>query len=199
MSNAPRILVFAGSAREASSNKKLARVAAQMAQKAGAEVTHIDLRDYPMPLYDGDLEAASGLPEHAKTLKQLFIDHGGLFIAAPEYNSSLTPLLKNTIDWLSRAESSDEAGLVAYRGKVCALCSTSPGALGGLRGLVPLRMLLSNIGVHVVPDQLAVGGAMSAFTEAGDLADDAVAARLQGVANSLVAATRALCGGARNA
>ncbi len=152
MSHTPRILVFAGSARKESFNKKLAAIAADAARAAGAEVTHLDLAEYPMPIYDGDLEAADGMPENAKKLKQLFIDHDALLIASPEYNSSFSPLLKNVIDWVSRGE----GGLIAYKGKVAGLLAASPGALGGLRGLVHLRSVLGNIGVLVLSNQRAV-------------------------------------------
>jgi NAD(P)H-dependent FMN reductase len=163
----PRLLAFAGSARSGSLNRKLLAVAAEA---AGAGVTLLDLRDYPLPLYDGDLEAAEGLPPNALRLKQLFLEHQGLLIAAPEYNSSITPLLKNTIDWVSRS-APGEAPLAAYKGKVAALLSASPGSLGGLRGLQVLRLCLSSIGVLVLPDQVAVPSAHEAFAEDGSLKD----------------------------
>lgn len=188
----PRILVFAGSARKASHNKKLAAAAASVAEGLGADVTLIDLADYPIPLYDGDLEEADGLPEHAQTLKRMFADHDGLFIAAPEYNASITPLLKNTIDWLSRSEPSDTGPMMAFRGKVAALGSTSPGRLGGLRGLVVVRMLLSGIGVHVVPDQVAVGAAGTAFAEDGSLTDEGAAKMLDATMGNLINTARRL-------
>ena len=139
------ILFLAGSARKESINKKLARLAATMAEATGADVTLIDLKDYDMPIYNGDLEQENGLPENAKKLKKIFIEHDGFFIASPEYNSSYSALLKNTIDWLSRPHKENEPPLTAYKGKVAALGATSPGALGGLRGLVALRMLLGKI------------------------------------------------------
>lgn len=167
----PKILAFAGSAREGSYNKLLIRVAAEGARKAGADVSLIDLRDFPMPLYDGDLEAKDGLPENAKKLKSLFLAHHGLLISAPEYNSSITPLLKNTIDWVSRPGAQGEAPLACYTGKVAGLLAASPGALGGLRGLVHVRAILQNIQVMVVPDQLAVPKASEAFGPDGSLKD----------------------------
>lgn len=171
MNPAPRVLAFAGSARADSYNKKLVNVAAQGARAAGAETTILDLREYPLPLFDQDLEAAQGLPDAAKDLQQIMLDHDGLLIAAPEYNSSITPLLKNTIDWISRPN--DGAGaLTAYEGKVAAMMSASPGRLGGLRGLSHLRSILSNIGVLVIPDQMAVGQAHTAFAADGDLIDE---------------------------
>ena len=131
----PRILAFAGSLRRESFNKKLVPIAAKGARDAGAEVTLIGLEDFPLPLFDQDLEARQGMPENGKKLKQLFIDHDGLLIASPEYNSSITAVLKNAIDWVSRP-APGEPSLVAFRSKVATLMSASPGALGGLRGLV---------------------------------------------------------------
>lgn len=165
----PKVLVFAGSSRKASWNKMLAKTAAELLNAQGVEATFIDLADYPLPLYNGDLEDEQGLPENAKKLKKLFLEHQGLFIASPEYNSSLTPLLKNTIDWVSRPETDDEPSLACYTGKIAAIAATSPGALGGIRVLVPLRMLLENIQVMVVPQQLAIPKAYEAFDESGKL------------------------------
>ncbi len=167
----PRILAFAGSARKDSFNKKLLRVAVRAAEEAGAEVTLLDLAEYSLPLYDGDSEARDGLPANATKLKQLFLDHDGLMIAAPEYNSSVTPLLKNTIDWVSRP-ADGESPLAAYKNKVAVLMAASPGGLGGLRGLVHVRAILQNIGVIVLPDQRAVSGAGNAFDETGQLKDE---------------------------
>jgi len=192
MTDAPSLIVFAGSAREDSVNKKIARVAASIAETAGANVTLIDLRDYPMPLYDGDLEAREGLPDAARELKGLFRSSDGFFIASPEYNSSLPPLLKNTIDWVSRPASSDEPPLVAYKGKVAAIAAGSPGSTGGMRGLVPLRMMLGNIGMHVVPQQLAIAGAPNAFDANGNLTDTDRMRALEGVVHQLVTTARAL-------
>lgn len=192
--NSPKIICFAGSARRDSVNRKLAAAAAAMARDAGAEVTPLDLADYPMPLYDGGLETAEGLPEHARTLKKLFAGHDGFFVAAPEYNGSITPLLKNTVDWLSRAEPADTGPLMAFRGKVAALGAASPGRLGGLRGLVVVRMLLSNIGVHAVPEQVAVSGAGDAFAGDGSLRDDGAAGMLGAAVESLVTTAGRLSG-----
>jgi chromate reductase, NAD(P)H dehydrogenase (quinone) len=189
MSNMPKIIAFAGSTRTDSHNKKLVKLAAAGAQTAGAEVTVIDLRDFPMPLYDEDLEAQSGLPAPAREFKQLLMAHQGLLIASPEYNSSLTAVLKNAIDWASRPEPNDPP-LAAFANKVAAIMSASPGALGGLRGLVHLRAILSNIKVLVIPDQVAIPKAYEAFTAEGQLQDAsqqaAIAALGQRVANLLV-------------
>lgn len=166
----PRILAFAGSARAASLNRRLIRIAAEAARAAGGEVTLLELSDHPLPVYDGDLEANEGLPANARRLKDLFLAHEGLLIASPEYNSSITPLLKNTIDWVSRS-APGEAPLACFDGKVAALLSASPGSLGGLRGLAVLRSCLSNIRVLVLPDQVAVPQANDAFAEDGTLRD----------------------------
>ena len=170
MSAEPKILAFAGSLRQESYNKKLMRIAAAAARRAGADVTEIDLGEYPLPVYDGDLEADAGLPENARKLKALMKGHGGFLIASPEYNSSISGTLKNAIDWTSRPEP-DEPPLVCFRGKTAAIMSASPGALGGLRGLVHLRAILGNIGVLVLPDQKAISSAAEAFAENGSLND----------------------------
>jgi len=181
-----KLLFFAGSARKESMNKKLAKLAADMAQEAGAHVTHIDLKDFEMPLYDGDVEAQNGIPENAKKLKQLFVEHDGFFIASPEYNSSIPPLLKNTLDWISRPHEENEAFLVAFHGKIAALGAVSPGGLGGLRVLVSLRMMLGNIGVIVVPSQVAVGSGFQAFDENEHLKDDRHAGMLKATIDEFV-------------
>lgn len=166
---AAKILAFAGSARRDSFNKKLVRVAARGAEQAGAEVTLIDLADYPLPVYEGDLEQ-QGTPENVAKLKELFKAHDGLLLSCPEYNSSITPLLKNTIDWVSRP-AEGEPMLAAYQGKVAALLAASPGGLGGLRGLVTVRSILSNIGVVVLPQQYALSKAHEAF-EGDEITDE---------------------------
>ncbi len=166
-----KILAFAGSLRKDSYNKKLVRAAAEGAKSAGAEVTLIDLKDFPLPVYDGDLEAAEGLPANAKKLKTLFLQHQGLLIASPEYNSSIPGGLKNMIDWVSRAETKEEPSLACFDKKVAVIMSASPGGLGGLRALVPLRAMLGNIGVLVLPGQIAISKAHEAFDANGALKD----------------------------
>jgi NAD(P)H-dependent FMN reductase len=192
MADAPRILVFAGSARKASFNKKLAKAAAAAAEKAGGAVTFIDLADYPMPIYDGDLEDAEGLPENAHKLKKLFFDHDALIIACPEYNGSITPLLKNTIDWVSRKADADEGPLACYQDKVGLIVSASPGALGGLRALRHLRIVLEGINVLVLPDQKAVPKAHEAFDDAGNVTDEKLAQALEKMTAKLVTVTQKL-------
>jgi NAD(P)H-dependent FMN reductase len=184
--NQPKIVAFAGSLRAGSFNKKLVAIAADAARAAGAEVTIVDLRELALPLFDQNLEDASGLPEGAKKFKALLRASDGFLIASPEYNSSISAALKNAIDWASRAETDDEPSLAAYRGKAAALFATSPGALGGLRGLVTLRSILSNIGVLVLPDQVAIPTAHEAFDEAGKLKDERKAKQVAALAKSLV-------------
>lgn len=188
-----KLLFLAGSSRKESLNKKLAKYAHSLAEKHdGVDATFIDLKDYDMPIYNGDLEDASGLPEKAKELKKLFIAHDGIFIASPEYNSSIPPLLKNALDWISRKEKGDEPALVAFNGKVTSLSAASMGALGGLRGLVPLRMMLGNIGVYVTPTQAAIGKAHEAFDETGKVVNDQQAGMIHNVVSELVEATTKL-------
>ena len=166
----PKILAFAGSTRTDSFNKKLVKIAATGAMEGGADVTVIDLRDFTMPLYDGDLEQQQGLPSNAKKLKDLMLSHQGLLISAPEYNSSISGVLKNTIDWVSRPSAGEES-LACFKGKVAGIMSASPGGLGGLRGLVHVRAILENISVLVIPDQIAVGKAHEVFNADGTLKD----------------------------
>ena len=154
----PKILAFSGSARDDSYNRRALTHAVAGAQAAGAEVTLLHLRDFPLPIYDGDLEAREGIPAPALQLKELFKAHHGLLIASPEYNSSFSALLKNTLDWVSRAHEG-ESGLVPYRNKVAALVAASTGPLGGARGLRQLREILAVLGVLVVPRQHTVAHA----------------------------------------
>ncbi len=186
----PKILAFAGSLRTASYNKKLARLAAEAARAAGAEVTCVDLRDLALPIYDEDEETAHGLPEGAKRLKQMISEHHGLLIAAPEYNSSMTAALKNALDWASRPEGEKEGTAAAFRGKWAALMAASPGALGGLRGLVHLRAMLGNIDVTVLPTQVTVPAAYEAFDEKDHLKDERKAKQVTALAQQLVESLR---------
>jgi chromate reductase, NAD(P)H dehydrogenase (quinone) len=166
----PKILAFAGSTRTESFNKKLAKIASIGAVEAGADVTVIDLRDFPMPIYDGDLEQKDGLPSNARKLKDLMLTHQGFLISSPEYNSSISAVFKNTIDWTSR-QSEGEIPLACFKNKIAGIMSASPGMLGGLRGLVHVRSILGNIGVIVMPDQITIAKAHEAFNEDGTLKD----------------------------
>jgi len=180
-----RVLAFAGSTREGSFNKKLLGLAVAAARDAGAEVTLVELKELALPLYDGDLEAQDGLPARAKGFKRMMIEHDALLIASPEYNSGISGVLKNAIDWASRPEP-NEISLVAFKGKVAAIMSASPGALGGLRGLFALRQVLANINVLVLPDQLALSKANEAFDGAGNLRDEKQRERVREISSRLV-------------
>lgn len=194
MKNKVKLLVFSGSARKGSYNKLLAKNAAEIGEKLGAEVTYVDLKDYPMPIYDGDLEEEIGLPENAAKIKKLFLENDGLFLACPEYNSSITPILKNVLDWVSRPQAEDEEHLIAYQDKVVAISGASPGGWGGLRGLEIVRMMLHNMDVMVVPKQIVVPAAYEAFDEEGQFKDKKLLSRLEGVVKQLIDVTGAMKG-----
>ena len=179
-----KLLFFAGSTRKGSLNKQLTKYVADYAASKGADVTLIDLEDYALPLFCEDLEAAEGMPENVKKLKALLRDHDGFFIATPEYNSLMPALLKNVIDWCSRSESTGEASV--FQGKIAGLASATPGAMGGIRGLPILRSLLQNIGVMVVPNQVAFGFAGKAYDDAGKIADEGQRAMVHGVVDQLI-------------
>jgi chromate reductase len=184
MSYTPKILAFAGSTRAGSYNKKLIKVAITGAEAAGAQVTYLDLRDLDLRLYDGDFEDSMGLPPGGRKLKDLLLSHDGIMISSPEYNSSISGVLKNAIDWASRPVPG-ERPLEAFDGKVAVLMSASPGALGGLRGLATLRSILGNIKVIVLPDQVAVSHAEQAFNEDGTLKDPKRQAQIEGLGRTL--------------
>lgn len=185
----PRILCFAGSNRAGSFNFSLAGAMAKQLGLMELEVNLISLRDYPLPLFDQDEEAASGLPENALKLAQLLASHDGVFIASPEYNASVTPLLKNTIDWISRVPAQ---GRHPFRDPVYAIGGASPGALGGMRSLQHLRQILVTLGANVLPDQVSVGSAANAFDEKGDLKDERTMGFLFNSANQLARISRLL-------
>jgi NAD(P)H-dependent FMN reductase len=177
------VLVFAGSARQASLNRQLARLGAESLRRAGVEATLIELADHPMPLYHGDLEAAEGVPATAVALGRLIEQHQGLLIASPENNASVSSLLKNTIDWLSRIRDFDPLA-----GRTAALMAASPGAFGGVRGLYHLRAILNTLNVEVIAQQLLLPRASQAFDADGRLVDPKQAAQLDRLAQRLVAA-----------
>ncbi|MBS0198500.1 MAG: NAD(P)H-dependent oxidoreductase [Planctomycetes bacterium] len=191
MAITPKVLAFAGSTREHSFNKTLVKVAAAGVRAAGGDVTVLDLRDLNMPLYDEDLETRSGLPEGAKRFKDMLRAHQGLLISSPEYNSSLSAVLKNAIDWASRPEPG-EPPLSCFVEKVAAIMSASPGALGGLRGLVHLRAILGNIQVLVLPGQQAIVRAHEAFGSDGRLKDPKQQAAVEQLGASVVEVVRKL-------
>lgn len=180
-----KLLAFAGSLRRDSYNKRLAQRAADIARAAGAEVTYIDLRDFQMPLYDGDLEAEHGLPEAALRLKAVMGEHPAWFISTPEYNTSVPGMFKNAIDWASRS-APDEKALATFKGKVCALTSASPGAFGAVRALAHLRTILENIGTLVIPEKLSIPHAHEAFDEQGGLIEERHRKALERVVRELL-------------
>ncbi len=186
-----RLLFFAGSAREASFNKKLALLGRHIAEANGIEAVFVDLKDYPMPIYNGDLEAAEGPPERARAFKALLGEYQGVFIASPEYNSSVTPLLKNTLDWVTRVRAKGETGLEVFKSSVFAISSASPGYYGGMRSLLNLRQILAvGIGALVIPEQLALPRAMDAFEADGSLKDKSQQELLKSVVEALAVAAR---------
>jgi chromate reductase, NAD(P)H dehydrogenase (quinone) len=160
-------------------------VAVAGARAAGAEVTPVDLRDFALPLYDGDLEAAQGIPPAARKLKDLFIAHHGLLVACPEYNTSVTAVLKNALDWISRQDGA-ESGLVPYEGKVAGLFSASPGPFGAVRSLEAVRGILMSLGCMVIPRRVAVPRAHEAFAEDGSMKDPKQVEAVHGVAAEVV-------------
>ncbi|QNM95250.1 NADPH-dependent FMN reductase [Chitinimonas koreensis] len=182
-----RILVFAGSARRGSLNKKLAGVLAQAVRDAGGEASLIDLADFDMLLYHGDWESENGVPERARALNTLLQSHDGLALASPENNASVSSLMKNTLDWLSRID----AG-AAFQGKTALLTAASPGALGGLRGLNHLRDILHTLGVSTLPQTLAISRAHEAFGQDGKLSDARQQSQVEKLAARLVAVTGAV-------
>jgi chromate reductase len=189
----PKILVIAGSIRSGSYNARLAALATKELVLAGADVTRISLLDYPMPLYDGDLEAKAGPPENAIKLKQLMSTHQGVFIASPEYNASVTPLLKNTIDWISRVRERGEPPVAAYKNRVFALGGASDGTYGAMRSLMALRQVLElGCGALVIPDQIAVSRASDAFDEMDNFKDERAANLLKRVVQRLTDMAREL-------
>lgn len=166
-----KILAFDGSGRKGSTNHQLLEIVAQGVKLAGGELTLINLRDYDIPLYDGDLEASEGLPEPVMELKKIFDAHQGFLIASPEYNGTVTPLLKNTLDWVSRP-TGGEGALKQFRGKVAGLMATSPGKFGGLRGLYQLNTILFGMQVMVLPEIVSIGMAYESFDDKAQLKDE---------------------------
>jgi NAD(P)H-dependent FMN reductase len=183
-----KILAVSGSTRAGSLNRLLLEVAASGARSAGASVTSVALADFPLPLYDADFEAEHGLPHEAEALQSLVATHHGLVIATPEYNGGYTAVLKNAIDWISRPRADGSMGLAAFAGKLAAVLSASPGALGGTRSQIALKMVLDKLGVTVIPQSFALGAAHRAFDSEGALVDKKVADLVALVGSSLVRA-----------
>ena len=192
--NKPRIVVMAGSRRREALSRRVAAACVRALDAAGAEVERIELDDYPAPLYDGDLEAASGLPEAIVRLQRVLYASDGVLVVNPEYNGSLTPLLKNTLDWCSRPNPADpeRSGGKVYAGRAAAVVGSSPGALGGMRVLFHIRDVLGYLGMQVIPQQLAVGKAGEAVGDDDRLRDAAQQEMLDKLAAALVDTARRL-------
>ena len=184
--SALKILVIPGSLRTGSHNARLAAAAAYQFAQAGAEVNRISLGDFPLPIYDGDLQAKSGVPKHAVNLKRMIGAHHGVLIVTPEYNSSVPPLLKNTIDWVSRVQDVHETRGQVFRGRVFAMASASGGRLGGSRALAALRLILSACHATVIPNQLALSFADDAYDEMDSLRNAADSEALKALARQLI-------------
>lgn len=188
-----KILAIAGSTRKESYNAKLLSNAVEFinAQNVGVQAQIVNLNDYTLPLYDGDLEEKEGLPANVIKLKKLFMEHHGLLFALPEYNSSMSPVFKNVIDWVSRPHIGEKT-LGCFTGKVAALLSASPGKLGGIRGLIPVRSLLENINVIVIPNQFCLGAANEAFNQEGKLISEQNIKMTNAVCTKLMEITKKL-------
>lgn len=188
----PRILVFAGSLRTGAYSIKTADAATKELAEQGAEVTRISLGDYPLPLMDQNLEKEKGIPENAMKLGRLIAAHDGFLIASPEYNASIPPLVKNTIDWVSRIRNDGGRPFSPYRGKVAALCSSSEGNFGGMRCLYHLRAVLMNCQVEIITPQCSVSRAHEAFDENGDFTEERLHKMMQNVCRTLIERARML-------
>jgi chromate reductase len=177
---APRILVIPGSLRSGSHNARLAALAAKELALLDADVTRISLEDYELPLFDADLAGGAALPAAAVKLKQALTAHRGIFITSPEYSASVTPLLKNAIDWVSRVRERGEPTYAAFKGRVFALGSATSGGGGGIRSLMALRQILElGCGALVIPEQVSVPRAELAFDDMDNLKDEVLAAALK--------------------
>ncbi|MDX2131954.1 MAG: NAD(P)H-dependent oxidoreductase [Planctomycetota bacterium] len=193
MAQQVRILAFSGSTRDGSYNTMLVKAASAGATRLGAQVTVLNLRDLALPMYDEDLEKREGLPAGVRRFKDALRAAHGVLIASPEYNSSISAALKNAIDWASRPEN-DQPPLSCFNGKVAGLLAASPGALGGLRGLVHLRSILGNIGVIVLPQQFALSKSHEAFAPDGSIKDEKTRAAAEGIAEAVASTCAKLAG-----
>lgn len=186
-----RLLFFAGSARDDALNKKLARLGRHIAEANGIEAVFVDLADYPMPIYHGDLEAAEGPPERARAFTALLAEYDGVFIATPEYNASIPALLKNTLDWVSRVRGNGLSGSDVFKTRVFAISGASPGYYGAMRCLLALRQILEvGLGATVIPQQMALPRATNAFEKDGSLKDEAQQKLFASVIEALAVAAK---------
>ncbi len=184
--SAVKILVIPGSLRTGSLNAKLAAAVAQELAQAGAEVTRLSLGDFPLPIYDGDLQSKSGVPKQAINLKRMIGSHHGVLFVTPEYNSSVPPLVKNTIDWVSRVQDANEIRGQVFRGRPFAVAAASENRLGGTRALSALRLILSACHAVVIPNQLALSFATEAYDDRDRLKHPADAEALQAMVRQLI-------------
>lgn len=182
----PKILVFAGSIRAGAYSGKTADVAWKELALLGGEVTRISLADYPLPIMDQDLEAEKGIPDNAYKLARLFAAHDGILIATPEYNGSIPPLLKNTIDWISRVHTDNSKPLRPFPGKVVAICSSSDGHFAGIRSAMHLRAVLSHIQMEVISPQCSVPHGADAFDEDGGFREERLRKSMHKVCQALI-------------
>lgn len=186
MSKKPKILAFAGSLREKSYNKRVLKVAVEGAKKAGADVTYVDLKDYPMPIYNADLQETQGFPAIATAFQKLLLEHDGIMIASPEYNASLPGALKNVIDWTSRANGDLKTG-ECFKGKIAAIMTASPGAFGGIRCLAHLRDVLTILLVNTLPSEIAVAKVGGMFDgDSDEMTNDTMRGVLEELGKSMV-------------
>ena len=181
-----KILIIPGSLRTGSHNAKLAMVAASEFARAGADVTRISLDDYPLPIYDGDLQAESGVPKNAVNLKRMMGSHDGVLIVTPEYNSSVPPLVKNAIDWITRVQDPHESRGQVFRERPFAIAAASEGRLGGTRALAALRLILSACHATVVPNQMALSFADQAYDDMDRLRKEADIEALKALVRQLI-------------
>ena len=184
--SALKILVIPGSLRSGSLNARLAAVAAHELTQSGAEVTRISLSDFPLPIYDGDLQVKSGVPKNAVNLKRMVAAHHGVLIVTPEYNSSVPALVKNTIDWVSRVQDPHETRGQVFRERVFAIAAASGNRLGGTRALAALRLILTACHAAVVPNQLALSFADQAYDEMDHLKHPADIEALKALVRQLI-------------
>lgn len=189
-----KILAFCGSPRRESLNQKLLEIAASAAQSDGAEVTFISLADFPLPIYDVDVESAHGVPERVRALQELFAGHDALLVASPEHNGGYTAALKNMLDWVSRPTASGSSGLSLFAGKVAAVVSASPGPMGGIRAMLGMRGVLEKLGAILIPQGFSLGSAHQAFGDNGGLIDEKAHAEVRRVGLGLVGVTKQLAG-----
>src|SRR5260221_13639392 len=190
-----KILVIPGSLRTGSLNAKLAAAAAHELAQSGAEVTRISMSDFPLPIYDGDLQAKSGVPKHAINLKRMIGTHHGVLIVTPEYNSSVPPLVKNTIDWVTRVQDAHETRGQVFRERAFAIAAASESRFGGARSLAALRLILTACHATVIPNQLALSFAAEAYDDMARLKHPAGIEAFNALVRQLIAVSQRLMGG----